>query len=548
MTTRSLLSAVSRGFPRSDAWNPAARAGLAVALTLLASALFAAQGALVKVGARELPALELVFFRGFVSALVLLAYARAFRARLASDRLGGQTAFGVLGFVSLALYFAAIARLPLVTATALNYTAPIFVALFVALEAGRRASAVLLWVAGGFAGACLVLQPSLAGESSAGVLLGLGSGVTAAAAYLLLGRLARAGEHQRVTSFHYSVAVCGLAGLLTLADGGFAISTWHQVRLVVGIGLLATFAQLALFKAYALAAPVVPATVSYSVVIFSSVLGAALWGDQVGFMESLGIALIVASGVLVSVAQGAAPAGKARPAFRWARGDRWRGLRSAWAAYRLAMDPSRTACAFVISDTQDEIAERERAAGRVYDPFASQALERMWHTRFRAALYDLDELARLPADTLGGAYARHMKANNLRVDYYEIREPRDRITYVRQRMRHTHDVWHVVTGFGTDPVGEVALQGFCAAQISSGQAPLICAAFILRAILEGRLADVEKLVDAFCEGYCNGKRAESLLEVEWEAIWSEPLARVRERYGVAAGISLPRRGLRTRPA
>ena len=545
MTTRSLLAFFARG---SADRSPALRAALAVALALLASALFAVQAALVKVGARELPALELVFFRGFVSAALLLAYARAFGLGLASARPAGQLAFGAMGFVSLALYFVALGMLPLVTASARNYTAPIFVALFVALQSGRRARAMLLWVAGGFAGACLVLQPSLAGGSAYGVAIGLASGFTAGVAYLLLGWLGRSGEPQRVTAFHYSVVVLGLAGALTLAHGGFSISTWHQVKLVLAIGLLATFAQLALFKAYALAAPVIPATVSYSVVIFSSLLGAALWGDQVGFAESLGVALIVASGMLVSLQAPAAPAAAqaARPA--WAPGDRWRGVKSAYAAYRLVINPRLTRFAFVISDTQDEIAERERAAGRVYDPFACDELERMWQTRFRTPMYDLDALAQLPADTLGGAYARHMKANNLRVDYYELREPRDRITYARQRMRHTHDVWHVVTGFGVDEAGEVALQGFCSAQISSGQGPLICVGFILRAILQGRLADVEKLVDAFCEGYCSGKRADSLLPVKWEALWGESLDSVRERLRVAPGISLPRRALRTRPA
>lgn len=529
MTTRSLLSFLARG---SADRSPATRAALAVALALLASALFAGQAALVKVGARELPALELVFFRGFVSAVLLLGYARVFGLGLASARPAGQLAFGAMGFVSLALYFVSLGMLPLVTASALNYTAPLFVALFVALQSGRRARAMLLWVAGGFAGACLVLQPSLAGGSAHGVAIGLASGFTAGVAYLLLGWLGRSGEPQRVTAFHYSVVVFGLAGVLTLAHGGFAISTWHQVKLVLAIGLLATFAQLALFKAYALAAPVIPAAVSYSVVIFSSLLGAALWGDQIGFAESLGIALIVASGMLVTLHAPGSPADG--PAGPFARA--WRSLRSAHAAYKLAMDPRRTQYVFVISAAQDAAAEEARAIGRIRDPFAAPDMESLWQQRFRAGTYDIEGLAQLPEQTLGGAYGRHMQAHNLRPDYYRVVEARHRMTYLRQRIHQTHDVWHVLTGYGIDERGEVALQGFYFGQFTSGQAPLICAAFILRSVLRGRLDQVEALVDAFSEGYCAGKRSASLLAVKWEDLWGENLQSLRARFGIAPGL------------
>jgi ubiquinone biosynthesis protein Coq4 len=44
---------------------------------------------------------------------------------------------------------------------------------------------------------------------------------------------------------------------------------------------------------------------------------------------------------------------------------------------------------------------------------------------------------------------------------------------------------------------------------------------------------LEKHVDAFCEGYCNGKRAQSLLAVKWEEQWSEKLEVLRQRYGIA---------------
>jgi ubiquinone biosynthesis protein Coq4 len=90
----------------------------------------------------------------------------------------------------------------------------------------------------------------------------------------------------------------------------------------------------------------------------------------------------------------------------------------------------------------------------------------------------------------------------------------------------------MLTGFGTDEFGEVGLQGFYFAQFTNGQSALIGAGAMLKSLLRGRFGDLEKHVDAFCEGYVAGKRAESLLEVKWEELWGERLDDVRKRYRI----------------
>jgi ubiquinone biosynthesis protein Coq4 len=231
--------------------------------------------------------------------------------------------------------------------------------------------------------------------------------------------------------------------------------------------------------------------------------------------------LIVASGVLVSAAGAAArPAPVARRQDladkRRQQDNRKNNLRSLYATYKLAKRPDQVKYVFMMGDAQDNIAEGERAAGRITDPFACVALETMWQQRFCPQRYDIAELLRLPADSLGGAYARHMKAHGLR----------------RMRLRQTHEVWHVVSGFGTDEFGEVGLQGFYFAQFTNGQSALIGAGAMLKSLLRGRFGDLEKHVDAFCQGYCAGKRAESLLAVKWEELWTESLEGVRRRYRI----------------
>ncbi len=537
MSTREFLSPVFR--IAGARWSAGTRQALLAAILMIgASALFALQAALVKVGLHEMAPLELVFFRGLVCAVLVLAFAKLRGLSLATARPVGQLGFGVIGFISLALYFASIGMLPLVTATALNYTAPLFLAVFIALAGARRISgAMMLWVAAGFVGACMVLQPSFADGSPTGVMLGLLSGLTGAAAYLLLGRLGRSGEPQRVTAFYFSVLVALFAGIPTLSSG-FSIATVDQLALVLGIGLLATFAQLAVVKAYSVCAPLIPATLSYSAVVFSSLIGAWLWGDQLGFWDALGIALIVASGVLVSAGQAqakppAAISPEEEAAKRLKKENRKNNLRALYATFMLGKRPDQVKYVFMMGDAQDNIAEGARARGEITDPFAAAPLEAMWKERFAAAGYDIDGLLRLSADTLGGAYARHMKANDLRPDFYKEVTPNHRMHYLRMRMRQTHDIWHVLSGFGTDEFGEGGLQGFYFAQFTNGQSALIASAAMLKSVLRGRFGDLEKHVDAFCEGYCNGKRAERLLEVRWEELWGESVHCLRRRYRIA---------------
>jgi ubiquinone biosynthesis protein Coq4 len=208
-------------------------------------------------------------------------------------------------------------------------------------------------------------------------------------------------------------------------------------------------------------------------------------------------------------------------------------LLSLYATFRLARNPQATKYVFMIGDTQDNIAESERRLGRYPDPFCSSALEALWQSGYRAARYDLDQLAKLPAHTLGGAYARHMRANDLSVDYYPDATPRNRMQFLRQRMRQTHDVWHVLTGFGTDEFEEVGIQGFYAGQGVSSMAAFIAAGAFLKSVLRCRFRELHKHMDSFCEGYCAGKRAESLLAVKWEELWGESVESLRRRYRLA---------------
>jgi ubiquinone biosynthesis protein COQ4 len=209
-------------------------------------------------------------------------------------------------------------------------------------------------------------------------------------------------------------------------------------------------------------------------------------------------------------------------------------LVSLYGVFKLARNTDATRYVFMIGNAQDTLAENARRRGDMRDPFADPALEQLWQQRYCPEHYDVDELLSLSPETLGGMYARHMKSRGLRPDFFDAVTPRHNLHYLRLRMRQTHDIWHTLTGFDTNPVGEVGLQAFYFAQFTNGQSALIIAGAILKSILRRRYGELEQFVEAFCDGYRNGRRAQPLLGVKWEDLWQEPVEDLRRRYNIEA--------------
>lgn len=209
-------------------------------------------------------------------------------------------------------------------------------------------------------------------------------------------------------------------------------------------------------------------------------------------------------------------------------------LVSLYGVFKLARNTDATRYVFMIGNAQDTLAETARRRGDMRDPFADPALEQLWQQRYCPEHYDVDGLLSLSPETLGGMYARHMKSRGLRPDFFDAVTPRHNLHYLRLRMRQTHDIWHTLTGFDTNPVGEVGLQAFYFAQFTNGQSALIIAGAILKSILRRRYGELEQFVEAFCDGYRNGRRAQPLLGVKWEDLWQEPVEDLRRRYNIEA--------------
>lgn len=271
---------------------------------ILASFFFACMGVCVKLGADSFSTTELTFYRGAIGVLVMAALMRAGRTRFGTPYWRRQLTRALAGTVSLACYFFAISILPLATAVTLNYTSPLFVALMLMLWFRERLPRLaLIALSIGFAGVVVLLQPTFVSDQWLGALAGLGTGLIASLAYIHVRELGRLGEPETRTVFYFSclTALCLLP--FVVIDGGFTRPDAEGAAILAGVGLFGAAAQLAMTRAYRFGTTIVAANLAYSTVVFASLFGLWLWDETLGQAMIAGMALIVLSGVLVSVAR-----------------------------------------------------------------------------------------------------------------------------------------------------------------------------------------------------------------------------------------------------
>ncbi len=273
---------------------------------LVASLLFACMGVCVKYAAETHSAVEITFYRSFISLILMFGLVRLQRVPLATPHWRWQISRGVVGFSALFAYFYAITLLPLATAVTLNYTSAIFLALYLALAGMKMRLGILGALAVGLVGVVLLLKPTLHADQLVGGLIGLASGVVAGMAYFSVRELGARGEPETRTVFYFSLVSSICAGIWLSFSSLHAIDL-RSGLLLLGVASFATVAQLAMTRAYTRGKTLMSAALAYSTVIFSSLFGAIFWGEVMDASAWFAIGLIILSGIAATHFSRASP-------------------------------------------------------------------------------------------------------------------------------------------------------------------------------------------------------------------------------------------------
>lgn len=218
---------------------------------LVAGVGFAGMGTAVKLASASMTAVEAAFLRSLFGALLLLPWLLVTGRWPAPSNWRGHAIRGTAGIAAMLLYFAALAMLPVSTATALNGTSGLFLPLLAWLVlAERPARRILAGVAAGFAGMVLLVGPHPAADRT-GVGLALVSGLLLAVAHLSIRGLGRSREPVVAQVFAFNVFGTVATGVLLAGSGQAPVPpvalAWGAV-----IAATATIGQFGLVSALAI--------------------------------------------------------------------------------------------------------------------------------------------------------------------------------------------------------------------------------------------------------------------------------------------------------
>ena len=272
-----------------------AQKGIAFALatTLVGST----AGAAGKLAAQDLGTPMIVFVQYSICLLVMLPRVmQQGLSSLASKRWKTHLIRGAGGWISFFAFYSALATIPLVDANLLRNTAPLFVPLIIWLWVGvivprNRWIPLLL----GFAGVAIILrpQPGATGFDIA-YLVGLSSGALLAVS-MVGTRLLSHSESSGTIMFYYFA-------LSFVLSTPLAILNWQPIPLqswpyLIYIGLSIFIAMWLYTKAYSYAKPSIVSPISYFSVVFSGLIGWAIWGHVPTLFSVIGIAIVICAGI-----------------------------------------------------------------------------------------------------------------------------------------------------------------------------------------------------------------------------------------------------------
>ena len=235
-----------------------------------------------------------------------------------------------------------------------------------------------------------------------------------------------------------------------------------------------------------------------------------------------------------------------------ARTDWPRALR---ALRRLIADSERTEEVFELIDAMAGPSGLRRFEAFRDDPAGRTLLERK--PCLLTTLSNREALRRLPEGSFGRAYADFMDGADLSADgLLEASELGNDQTAAASvgdpdlewwgcRLRDSHDLWHVLSGYGRDEAGEVALLAFTHAQTGNRAIAMIVLVGAAVGLAQGGLGWPGYLLRA----RRRGKAARRLQFAPYEDWLARPLADVRADLGIEppevahpTGIAVGNRG------
>lgn len=105
------------------------------------------------------------------------------------------------------------------------------------------------------------------------------------------------------------------------------------------------------------------------------------------------------------------------------------------------------------------------------------------------------------------------------------------LCYLNTRILQMHDVWHLVAGYETTALHEIAISAFQLAQFGHNYSAQFLATVAV--ITQRRTpAFLPVLLTLYCEAWRHGRGAPAFMGIEWEQHWHQPISELRAAQGI----------------
>ncbi len=263
---------------------------------ILAAVSFSIMVIFVKAACQSLPSMEVVFIRSLSGTLAIAFLIWEKRISWFGNNQKIMILRGVFGFGALAMHFYAISELNLATAVILNYTAPIFAAIFARLILREKTSwTVNLAVVFSFLGLYLLAAPHFESKFIP-LMIGILSGIFAALAYVMI---RFGGENESPYTIIFYFTTISTIGSFPLMLSHFEWPNGTEWISLIGLSVGAFFGQVWLTKSIQNAPVSLVLPFSYLTPVFAALIGAFIWQEYLTLPSMVGGILIVLSGIVI---------------------------------------------------------------------------------------------------------------------------------------------------------------------------------------------------------------------------------------------------------
>ncbi len=267
----------------------------------LTGLLFVVVTGIVRYLGTDLAAVQAAFLRYLFGLILILPV--LFRQRglaVVPRRYALHAMRGVVHGIAVMLWFFAMARIPIAEVTALGYTAPIFTTIGAALFLGetlriRRIGAVLV----AFGGAMIIVRPGFQ-EVSLGAIAQLSAAPMFAVSFVLAKKLTETETSSAIVAY---LSVFVTLVLLPPALLVWRAPTWEELALLFLVAVFATLGHYTLTRAFQAAELAVTQPVAFLQLIWATLLGFYVFGEQPDVWTWIGGGLVVASATYIAYRQ-----------------------------------------------------------------------------------------------------------------------------------------------------------------------------------------------------------------------------------------------------